>query len=81
VTQFTVRNLEDDIHQKLRNIAQSHGQNLEEYVRELLRRVALERVATPTNLGTKISKRFVKIGLKESIKGLRGRPMMPPSFE
>lgn len=81
MAQFTVRNLEDDIHQKLRDIAQSHGQNLEEYVRELLRKVALERVAAPINLGTNISKRFVKIGLKESIEELRGRPMTPPSFE
>jgi plasmid stability protein len=79
VAQFTIRNLEDDIHQKLRDMAQSHGQNLEEYVRELLRKVALERVATPSNLGTKIAKRFVKIGLKERIEELRGRPMLPPS--
>jgi len=81
VAQFTIRNLEDAIHQKLRVMAQSRGQNLEEYVRELLRKVALERVATPNNLGTKIAKRFVKIGLKEPTKELRGRPMAPPSFE
>lgn len=81
MAQFIVRNLEDDTHQKLREIAQSHGQNLEEYVRELLRKVALERAAKPRNLGTTISRRFVKIGLKESIEELRGRPMIPPSFE
>ena len=81
MAQFTVRNLEDDIHQKLRDMAQSQGQNLEEFVRELLRSVALERAATPNNLGTKIAKRFAKIGLNEPIKELRGRPMTPPSFE
>lgn len=81
MAQFTVRNLEDDVHQKLRDMAQSQGQNLEEFVRELLRNVALKCVATPNNLGTKISNRFAKIGLNEPIKELRGRPMAPPSFE
>ena len=81
MAQFTVRNLEDDIHQKLRDMAQSQGQNLEEFVRELLRSVALKCAATPNNLGTKIAKRFAKIGLKEPINELRGRPVAPPSFE
>ncbi len=81
MAQFTVRNLEDDIHQKLRDMAQSQGQNLEEFVRELLRSVALKCAATLNNLGTKIAKRFAKIGLKEPINELRGRPVAPPSFE
>jgi antitoxin FitA len=81
VAQFLVRNLEDDIHQKLRDMAQSHGQSLEEFVREMLRKVALERVAMPNNLGSKIAKRFAKIGLQEPIEELRGRPLTPPSFE
>ena len=57
MAQFLIRNLEDDIHQKLRDMAQSHGQSLEEFVREMLRKVALERVATPNNLGSRIAKR------------------------
>ncbi len=81
MAQFTARNLEDDIHQKLRDMAQSQGQNLEEFVRELLRSVALKCAATPNNLGKKIAKRFAKIGLKEPINELRGRPVAPPSFE
>ena len=62
-------------------MAQSHGQSLEEFVREMLRKVALERAAIPNNLGTKIAKRFRKIGLQEPIKELRGRPVTPPQFE
>ena len=81
MAQFTVRNLEDDIHQKLRSMAQSQGQNLEEFVRELLRSVVLKSAATPNNLGTKIAKRFAKIGLIEPITELRGSSMAPPSFE
>ena len=81
MAQFLVRNLEDDIHQKLREMAQSHGQSLEEFVRETLRKVALERAATPIKLGSKIAKRFAKIGLHEPIEELRGHRITPPSFE
>lgn len=81
MAQFLVRNLEDDIHQKLRDMAQSNGQSLEEFVREMLRKAALERAATPSNLGSNIAKRFAKIGLQEPIEELRGRPIAPPSFE
>ena len=81
MAQFIVRNLEDDIHQKLRDMAQSHDQSLEEFVRELLRKVALERAARPSRLGTRIAKRFSKIGLKEPLEELRRVPFSPPSFE
>jgi plasmid stability protein len=81
MAQFIVRNLEDDIHRKLRAMAQSHGQNLEEFVREVLRQTALERAAAPHKLGTKIAKRFAKIGLKEPIQELRGRPITPPRID
>jgi len=81
MAQFIVRNLEDDIHQKRRDMAQSHGQSLEEFGREMLRKVALEPVASPTKLGTKIAKRFTKVGLQDPIKEIRGRPMTPLRFE
>lgn len=81
MAQFTVRNLEDDIHRKLREMAECKGQNLEEFVRELLRRAALESSAAPNALGTKIARRFTEIGLIEPIEELRGRSVTPPGFE
>lgn len=81
MAQFVIRNLEDDIHQKLREMAQSHGQSLEEFVREALRKIALERGRASKNLGTKIAKRFAKIGLEQPIKELRGQTIDPPSFD
>ncbi len=81
MAQFLVRNLEDDIHQKLRDMAHNQGQSLEEFVRQMLRRAALEHAATPNKLGSKIAKRFAKIGLNEPIEEFRGRPVTPPSFE
>jgi plasmid stability protein len=81
MSQFVVRNLEDDIHQALREMAAGQGMSLEEYVREILRGVALERSDGPNNLGTKIAKRFAKVGLQSPIRELRGDSATPPSFE
>lgn len=81
MAQFTIRNIEDDIHQKLRDMAQSRGLSLEEFVRESLRKVALERAATPKKLGTKINRRFAKIGLNQPIAELRGQFTRPPEFD
>lgn len=81
MAQFIVRNLEDDIHQRLRDMAHSQDQSLEAFVRELLRKVALEGAATPRRLGTRIAKRFSKIGLKEPLEELRRVPLNPPDFE
>lgn len=81
MAQFTVRNLEDDIHQRLREIAKKRGVSLEEFVRDLLRKVALERSASPQKLGTKIARRFSKIGLTESIQEWRGQTAVPAEFD
>lgn len=81
MAQFLVRNLEDNILQKLRELAQSNGQSLEEFVRGMLRKVGLERVAKHNNLGSRIAARFAKIGIQEPIEELRGRPIAPTSFE
>ncbi len=81
MAQFVVRNLEDDIHQKLRDLAKSRGQSLEEFVRDKLRSVALEDAKSRKKLGSKIAKRFAKIGLQSPIEELRGRTINPPSFE
>jgi antitoxin FitA len=81
VARLLIRNLEDDVHQTLLDMAQSHGQSLEEFVRDILRKVALERAAMSNNLGSKIAERFAKIGLSRPIEELRGQPLKPPSFE
>lgn len=81
MAQFLVRNLEDDTHQKLQELAHGHGQSLEEFVLETLRKVALQRSGPPIKLGSTIARRFAKIGLHESIEELRGRPIATPSFE
>jgi antitoxin FitA len=81
MAQFTVQNLDEDIHQKLRDMAQAHGVSLEEFVHETLRKVALERTAERANLGSKIAKRFRNIGLQEPVEEFRSGPVTPLNFE
>jgi plasmid stability protein len=46
---ITIRNLDDDIKQRLRVRAAEHGRSMEEEAREILRRVMTE---APSNLRT-----------------------------
>ena len=81
MAQLMIRNLEDDIHQKLRDMADSHGESLEEFVHQMLRKAVLENPVAPPRLGTKIAKRFAEIGLQQPIAELRGHSINPPGFE
>ena len=53
---ITIRNLEDDIKQRLRVRAAVHGHSMEEEVRDILRRV-LGETAPPRNLAAAIRAR------------------------
>lgn len=81
MAQFVVRNLEDDVRDKLRELAESQGTSMEELVREILRRTVVQNRASQKRLGSRISKRFTKQGLAEQIPELRGQTVEPPRFE
>jgi len=53
---ITIRNLDDDIKQRLRVRAAEHGRSMEEEARDILRRVMTE-VAPPRNLAAEIRAR------------------------
>ena len=53
---ITIRNLEDDIKQRLRVRAAEHGRSMEEEARDILRRV-LSDAATPRDLAAAIRAR------------------------
>ena len=65
---ITVRNLDEDVQQRLRQRAARHGRSMEEEVRDILRaalgpEVAPEREAAPaTGLGTAIHELFKPFG-------------------
>jgi len=81
VAQFIVRNLEDDVRDKLRDLARSHGQSMEEMVREILRGAVMKNKGRKLGLGSQIAQRFSENGLDEGIPELRGQFIEPPSFE
>ena len=81
MTQLIVKNLDDAVQQKLLELAQSRQQTLDEFVGEVLRKVATEREAPEPNLGSRIAKRFSKIGLDADLETLPRQSVLPPSFD
>jgi hypothetical protein len=52
MAQLIVRNLEDDVRDKLRVRAQSHGRSMEEEVRDILRAAVVAGASPPQKLGS-----------------------------
>ena len=80
MAQFTVRNLEDEVRDQLRELAQKNGQSMEEAVRDILRAAVADRRIVPVALGTRIASRFAKQGLLSPIEELRGQNARPAEF-
>jgi len=81
MAQFIVRNLEDDVRDKLKELARRRGKNMEEMVREILRRAVMQKSAPRPHLGSRIAQRFESLGLVEDLAELRDQPIEPPSFD
>jgi plasmid stability protein len=75
VAQFVVRNLEDDIAEKLKKRARRHARSMEAEVRDILRAAVRERAEGRQKLGTRIAGRFRRVGLLEDLPELRGAPV------
>jgi plasmid stability protein len=58
MAQFIVRNLEDDIRAKLRDLARQHGRNMEEEVRDILRGAVMGEGTPRRPLGSRLARRF-----------------------
>ncbi len=82
MAQLIVRNLEDDIRDKLRALAAEHGRSMEEEIREILREAALRASFGPEALlGTRMAARFEDCGINEGeVEELRGQPAKPAVF-
>jgi antitoxin FitA len=76
VAQFVVRNLEDQVKEKLECRAKRHGRSLQEEVREILHSAARDE-APAGGLGTEIAALFEKKGLTDDIPELRGTIQLP----
>jgi plasmid stability protein len=80
MAQLLVRNLEEDIKERLRKRAKAHGCSMEEEARDILRSALLAKAKPHEGLGTRIAKRFAGIGVDFEVPDLRGEQAQPPSF-
>jgi len=81
MAQLLVRNLEDDVKERLRARAKRHGMSLEEFARDILRDAAVDR-DKERKLGSEIADLFRGKGFKEGeIQELRGYPIRPAKFD
>lgn len=81
MAQLVVRNLENEVKNKLQRRARRHGRSMEEEVRDILRNAANEEESGAGNLGTQISALFRGLGWDGDIPELRGHPAKPISFK
>ena len=73
---ITIRNLDDDIKQRLRVRAAEHGRSMEEEARDILRRVMRES-ASPRDLAASIRAR-VAAGARADLELPAREPMREP---
>ena len=82
MAQLIVRNLEDDVRDRLRVLAAKHGRSMEEEVREILREAALRAsIAVNIQLGTRLAERFQTHSLDREIEEFKGQPAKPADLE
>jgi len=77
---LTVRNIDDDLKQRLRLEAARHGHSMEEEVRRILRR-ALSEPAAEQGLGSRIRDRFAAYDGQELELPERRDPPRPANME
>ena len=81
MAQLVVRQLDDDVKEKLQRQARRHGRSTEEEVREILRNAVKDEGKPRPGLGSRIAARFARVGLREDIPELRGHPVEPAELD
>lgn len=81
MAQLVVRQLDDDVKEKLQRRARRHGRSTEEEVREILRNAVRSEGNVRSPLGSRIAARFRRVGLDKEIPELRGQPAVPAVFK
>ena len=81
MAQLVVRNIEDDVKERLQRRAKKHGCSLEELVRDILRDAAKDKRPTG-GLGSQIAALFKDVGFEEGeILEWRGYSVQPAKFD
>ena len=81
MAQFVVRDLEDDVKERLKRRAKRHGRSMEDEVRHILRDAAKADRRAVLKLGSRIAARFTNAGLRADLPELRGQPARAADFD
>jgi antitoxin FitA len=81
MAQLVVRNIEDDVKERLRRRAQRRGRSMEDEARDILRNAVMIEPRDDEGAGTKLAKRFAKACLDFEIPEMRGQKVRPVSFK
>jgi plasmid stability protein len=81
MAQFTVRNLEDDVRDRLKRRAARHGRSMEDEVRQILRNAVKDEDRPEPKLGSRIAARFARVGLDGDLPELHGQDARPADFD
>lgn len=83
MAQILVRDIEDEVKERLQRRASRHGHSMEAEVRDILRDVVKQEDQPSNGLGTEIAALFKGIGLREGeeIAELRGFGIISPFEE
>ena len=74
MAQVVVRQLEEELKERLKRRAKLHGRSVEAEIREILRSAVTESRTPIAKLGTRLANRFRGKGLEEDLPELRGQP-------
>ena len=81
MAQVIVRQLDEDVKDKLKQRARRHGRSTEEEIREILRNAVRNEGSVRTPLGSRIAARFRGIALDQDIPELRGQSARPAKLK
>lgn len=83
MAQLIVRNIEDDVKDRLVQRARRHGHSMEEEVRTILREAVGEdmKAAPDVGLGTRLAKHFAAYGLDLDLPEMQAEEARPAIFE
>ncbi len=81
MAQVTVRELEEEVKQRLKRRAARHGHSMEEEVRQILRSAVKDEHQPMIKLGSRIAARFAQVGLKADLPELHDQAVRPAAFD
>lgn len=81
MAQFVVRNLEEEVAEKLKQRAKRHARSMEDEVRHILRAAVAQHPEPVQKLGSRIARRFRRAGLGADLPELRGAAALAAEFD